>query len=447
MNDGMIPPQDLVLEKQILNSMLESDVACGEGLSSLKKEHFYSTMSGNLFNVILMADDKGDVNSVTVGSLIDKRDVEQYLHEVLEAATVNSIKPQMAILQNLYQKRQLILNLHEAAKKCYEKNMIATNIVSDLDKKNSTVTETSPEVRVYNNKECISKTMDDLEERRGKLNGVLTGFKIFDEMYGGLGNGEIITIAGCPGTGKSAMVSSMFCNISAQGGIPLLFTLEMPLTTMMHRMMSNHSGIDKGKFRMSSFSKEDCFRLAEVCDSMSNNTFFINESGSLTVHQIRQIARRMKKTEDIGVIFVDYLQIIARCGLRSTKDEIDESMRVLRMLAKELNIPIVILSQLNRSYANAKRPSMAMLKESGKIEEDSHLVMLLYNLLKSGGDEPAPRVNGIVDKCREGVTGELKFWFEGALSRFTEWENSINDPAEEVDPFVQGVDLGKTEIF
>ena len=270
------------------------------------------------------------------------------------------------------------------------------------------------------------ETIDSLYQRKTNVTGVATGFDKFDEMTSGLHEGELIVVAGRPSMGKSALA----CCIAEHVGIVLkqgvaIFSLEMSKEQLAQRMLCSHARVDASKVRTGFLSQTDWPRLVNAAGKFSEAPIFIDDSSALSVLELKGKARRLKSMHDIKLIIVDYLQLLESPSFRSEgrQQEISDISRSLKALAKELAVPLIAVSQLSRKPEGRddKRPQLADLRESGAIEQDADLVLLLFREEFYTQTEENRGVAEVqIAKQRNGPTGPTKLAF---LKEFTRFEN------------------------
>ncbi len=276
----------------------------------------------------------------------------------------------------------------------------------------------------------IEDNIDSLEERQGNkslITGVTTGYTLLDHKTSGLQNSDLIILAARPGMGKTAFALNIARNAAMEAGVPVaIFSLEMSKEQLSMRMLSSEARLDSTRLRSGFISQEDWLRITEAASSLSNAPIFIDDSPVLTAMEIRAKARRLKLDKNVGLIIIDYIQLMQ--GRRSAERrelEISEISRALKALAKELNLPVVALSQLNRmlEQRSDKRPQLSDLRESGALEQDADVVTFIYRDEVYNKDENNPnkgKAEIIISKQRNGPIGMVPLVF---LNTYTRFEN------------------------
>jgi replicative DNA helicase len=285
-------------------------------------------------------------------------------------------------------------------------------------------------------REVSKTTLAQIEERYeqgGSLTGLSTGFKDLDAWTSGLQSSELIIIAGRPAMGKTALGLNIAENAVLEGVPVGFFSLEMSAESLMTRIFSSMTGIDSRRLRRGMIGESGWPKLISIVGQISNAPLFIDDSGTLTPLQLKAKARRLKIEKGLGLIVVDYLQLMTVSGRSEGRErEIAEISRSLKALAKELNIPVIALSQLNRAVENrpTRRPGLADLRESGAIEQDADVIIFLYRdeVYNKTEDNPEKGLAEIImAKQRNGPTGLFKMQFNSELTRFHDLERSYGN--------------------
>jgi replicative DNA helicase len=271
-------------------------------------------------------------------------------------------------------------------------------------------------------REAIEK-LQQLAEHEGDITGIPTGFKDFDEKTAGLQDSDLIIVAGRPSMGKTTLAMNIAENAAIKHEKPVaIFSMEMSAQQLVRRMFSSLGQIDQNKLRSGNLDDLDWPKLTSAMNLLHKSHIFIDETASLSPAELRARARRLKREHDIGLIVVDYLQLMAVPGTRENRaTEIAEISRSLKAIAKELHLPVIALSQLNRALEQRpnKRPVMADLRESGSIEQDADLIVFIYRDEVYNEDSPDKgKAEIIIGKHRNGPTGKVVLTFQGHWLRF-----------------------------
>lgn len=332
--------------------------------------------------------------------------------------------------------RDLIQCTGRIMQSAYDQEEDATTILDQAEKELFAVAEQRISNQVVQIREFLDQTMQQIESfQEGHLTGVPTGFTELDHLLGGMQFGDMIVVAARPSMGKTALALSMLDYIGIVENQPCaFFSMEMGKLQIAQRMICSHAQVDMHRLRHGRLTEQERTKLKLVCGNMRNYKIFIDDTPGMSVMELRAKARRLKMLHDIRVIFVDYLQLMYdRASAESRQQEIAAISRGLKALARELNIPVVALAQLNRQVEGREgnRPRMSDLRESGAIEQDADVVALLhreeYYLSKKKSQTPEGiemlnRIKGkaelIVAKQRNGPTGDVELHFNPQYARF-----------------------------
>ncbi|MCH8159736.1 MAG: replicative DNA helicase [Proteobacteria bacterium] len=268
--------------------------------------------------------------------------------------------------------------------------------------------------------------IDLLHQSEGDITGISTGFTEFDKLTAGLQKGDLIIIAGRPSMGKTALAVNIAENAAIGAKVPTaIFSMEMPSQQLAFRMISSLGRVDQTHLRTGNFPDEDWSRINTAVQLMSEAPIFIDDSPSLSPTEIRARARRLHREHNLGLIIIDYLQLMQVEGSKENRaTELSEISRSLKALAKELEVPVIALSQLNRSVEQRtdKRPVMSDLRESGAIEQDADLIVFIYREEVNNPDTPRKGLADIViAKQRNGPIGDFPLTFMGRYTKFENW--------------------------
>jgi replicative DNA helicase len=277
------------------------------------------------------------------------------------------------------------------------------------------------------------ETLEEKQGNRSLVTGVPTGFSHLDNLTSGLQKSDLIILAARPSMGKTALALNIARNAAVEANIPVaIFSLEMSKEQLSLRMLCSEARIDSSRLRSGFFSMEDWHRLTDAAGLLSESPIYIDDSASLTAMDIRAKARRLKMDKNIGLIIIDYLQLMqGRAGAERRDLEISEISRAMKALAKELDLPVMALSQLNRMLEQRtdKRPRLSDLRESGALEQDADVVAFIYRdeVYNKEEDNPSRGIAEILlSKQRNGPTGDVNLAF---LNSFTRFENLASEDA------------------
>ena len=433
-----VPPQNLEAEESVLGAMLLSPGAIGAVTEILSATDFYRESHGVVFRACLALYQQGEpVDAITlVDSLEERGELEHVggrarIHELaaLVPATANAahyarIVREMATLRGLVRAGSEIARLgQERPGETTDLVDRAEQIVFDLAQQRVTSDFTHIEGLL---KESFERIMH-LYEAGADVTGCPTGFKELDKLTSGFQPGNLIIIAARPSMGKSALALNMAQNLAVRHDVPVaLFTLEMSKSEVTQRMMCAEARVESQSLRTGQLKPDDWPRLTAACDKLMKAPIWVDDTGSITMMEIRSKARRLKSREPtLGLIIVDYLQLMTSGGNSENRvQEVSQISRQLKILARDLEVPILALSQLSRAVEQRhdKRPILSDLRESGSIEQDADLVGFVYRDEYYNGEESDSQgiAELILAKHRNGPTDMIKLSFLKRYAKFAD---------------------------
>jgi len=388
-----LPPQSLEAEESILSAILVDNDTLLEVLEILSPEDFYRSAHQKIFSAISELFSRNEpVDLVTLTNILREHD---QLEEIGGAAYLANLVDTVPLAVNaqyyakiIYDKaclRRLIEKTNSIAKRCFEDRGDVDNVIDFAESSIFEISENKIRPTFYPIGKIIESNIDVLEERQGNrtlVTGVATGFTKLDELTAGLQKSDLVILAGRPGMGKTAFALNIAKNAAVDSNIPVaIFSLEMSKEQLSLRMLSSEARIDSSRLRRGFISQDDWIKITDSAGVLSQAPIFIDDSPNITALEIRAKSRRLKMEKNIGLIIIDYLQLMkSRIAAERRDLEISEISRSLKALAKELDIPVVALSQLNRKLEERsdKRPQLADLRESGALEQDADVVAFLY---------------------------------------------------------------------
>ena len=374
------------------------------------------------------------IDTVTVANhLKESGQLEQvggaaYLARLLDVPPAVDAPHYAGIIHDKAVLRRLIEKSNAIAKRCFLEQGNADDIVDYAEASIFEVTEKKARQAFYPLSKLIDGNIDFLEEKqknKSLVTGVPTGFTQLDNLTSGLQNSDLIILAARPSMGKTALALNIARNAAVDGGVPVaIFSLEMSKEQLSLRMLCAEASIDSSRLRSGFFSMEDWERVTDAAGVLSAAPIFIDDSSSLSAMDVRAKARRLKMDKNIGLIIIDYLQLMqGRAGAERRDLEISEISRGMKALAKEISLPVIALSQLNRMLEQRtdKRPRLSDLRESGALEQDADVVAFIYRDEVYNKEETNPRkgiAEVILAKQRNGPTGDALLTFLAAYTRF-----------------------------
>lgn len=435
---GRVPPQDIEAEKSLLGAILISDGALPEILTILKPRDFYEERHQMIFEAMInLYDQHKPVDLLTVTTeLRTKKQLKDiggapYLTELsnfVPAAT--HAKAYAEIIEKASTRRRLIKAGNEIANKAFEDDADVQSLIGSAEKELFDVSDKVVKSDYVAMDELLADAFDRIEElhkNKGALRGLKTGFRDLDKKTAGFQKGDLIIIGARPAMGKTTFAQNLTYNIASMNkkGV-LFFSMEMAANEIVDRMISDVSGVDNWKMRTGNLTDDEFQRIGEALGEMDELPIYIDDTSSMTIMDLRNKARRAMHDKDIGIVIVDYLQLIQGSDRYKGNrvQEVTEISRGLKILARELEIPVVALAQLSRSVTGRDdpRPVLSDLRESGSIEQDADLVMFLHrpDYYRQNDDnyEETHITELLVAKHRHGAVGKIELYFHPELLRF-----------------------------
>ena len=434
---GRQPPQDLAAEQSVLGGMLLSKDAIADVLERLRSADFYRPAHQNVYDSILDLYGRGEpADAVTVAAELDRRGLLRriggapYLHTLIStvptaanAGYYAGIVAEKALLRRLVEAGTRVVQYGYAGAEGADVNEIVDRAQAEIY--DVTERRTAEDFRPL--EELLQPTMDEIDaiaSNGGISRGVPTGFTELDEVTNGLHGGQMIVVAARPGMGKSTLGLDFLRACSIKNRLSsVVFSLEMSKTEIVMRLLSAEAKIKLADMRSGRMSDDDWTRLARRMSEISEAPLYIDDSPNLTMMEIRAKARRLKQKADLRLVVIDYLQLMTSGKkVESRQQEVSEFSRQLKLLAKELEVPVVAMSQLNRGpeQRTDKKPMLADLRESGAIEQDADMVILLHRPDAFERDDPrGGEADLILAKHRNGPTKTITVAHQLHLSRFT----------------------------
>ena len=430
------PPQDNAAEQCVLGAMMLSKDAIADVVESLRGVDFYRPVHESVFDAVIDLYGRGEpADAVTVAAELQKRGElvrvggAPYLHTLVASVPVAANAGYYA---EIVREKAILRRLVDAGTKIVQIGFAGEGEVDDV------VDQAQAEVYGVTDKrtsedyaplsEIMEATLDELDSissRGGAMTGVPTGVADLDELTNGLHPGQMVIIAARPAIGKSMLILDLARSAAIRHGLAsVIFSLEMGRTEITMRLLSAEARIPLNSMRNGKMTDDDWSRLARRMGEVSSAPLFIDDSPNMTMMEIRAKARRLKQRHDLRLLIVDYLQLMqSGKKVESRQLEVSEFSRQLKLLAKELDVPVVAVSQLNRGpeQRTDKRPMLSDLRESGSLEQDSDMVVLLHREDAYDRESTRPgEADLIVAKHRNGPTATITVAFQGHYSRFVD---------------------------
>ena len=443
-------PESLAAEAAVVGSMIVDPRCIGDVVEILGREAFYHTEHQILFDAVLVLYEKNrgeGIDGVLVrdelerNGQLDQIGGVEYLRRVMETVpSAANVLYYAEIVKEKMLLRETIAAATEILNNAYDESGSASEKLDEAERRIFTVTNRRITSSAESLKDLVTKTFELIEKRDGTtVTGLSTGFFELDDLTCGLQKGEMIIVAGRPSMGKTAFALNLAEHIGIVDKTPLaIFSLEMGKQQLAERFLCSYSGVDSQLVRKGMLDTTHYQKLVEGCGVISEAPIFIDDTPGLTPLEIRAKARRLKRTHDIQCIMIDYLQLMHLGGrVESRQQEIGAISRYTKSLARELNVPVVLLSQLNRAAEarDGHRPRMSDLRESGNIEQDADVIMLLHreDYYQRGEPdfEPTNTAEVIIAKQRNGPTDTVKLTFREQCTRF----ENLSQIEQEAVPF------------
>jgi replicative DNA helicase len=431
-----IPPQSIEAEESLLSGILIDNNTVLDVIDIISPEDFYRSAHQKIFSGIVELFSKNEpVDLVTLTNALKERGNLEEIGGVTYLATLVDTVP-LAVNAKHYAKivydkaslRRLIERANEIAKECFEDRGNVDEIIDFAESSIFEISKNKHKQSFYPISEIIDGNIETLEERQGNkadVTGVPTGFTRLDNLISGLQKSELIILAARPSMGKTALALNIARNASVDANVPVaIFSLEMSKEQLSMRLLCSEARIDSSRLRGGFFSMEDWRKLTDAAGVLSDTSIFIDDTPDISAMAIRAKARRLKMEKDIGLVIIDYLQLMKGRTSAERRDlEISEISRSLKALAKELDVPVMALSQLNRmlEQRNDKQPRLSDLRESGALEQDADVVAFIYRDEIYNSDDNNPKkgtADILIRKNRNGPTGETTLTFLDSYTRF-----------------------------
>lgn len=433
-----IPPQDLEAEMSLLGSMMLSRDAIGDILPLIHRnesERFYRPDHRRLFEVLVDMYDRGDpIDLVTLRNELDRLGILQevggvdYIADLAESVPSHLHAEHYArIVRDKAMLRDLIVAGGTIIEEAYAHQEEARQILDRAEQILFGVTDQRIADQAAPIRDSLEDIWQQIESSTGHyITGVPTGFVELDDMLSGMQPGEMLVVAARPSMGKTAFGLSVAENVAAVQKRPAaFFSMEMSRRSVVQRLLCSRARVDSHKFRRGMMNDDEKLLLHEVCGELHDVPLFIDDTPGMSVLELRAKSRRLKARFGIQAIFIDYLQLMSSPGRQeSRQQEVSQISRGIKALARELNIPVVVLAQLNRNPEGRTdgRPRMSDLRESGAIEQDADVIILLHREDYYKKENCPEELRGIseiiVDKQRNGPTGIVKLFFNNRYTRF-----------------------------
>ena len=444
-----VPPYSEEAEIAVLGAMMLDQSAVGTAVEILEPESFFNEIHKELFSTMAYMYEKNiPIDIVSLSEELNKRDKLEFVNGTYYLTEINKRTPTSAnvdyyarIVQEKYLKRQLITTSTKIVERCFDES---TDALQEIDNAESEIFKIAEKrfsgsyIDIHTLTHDTMAIVQKLAEReKAGVTGVSSGFTDLDKLTGGFQNSDLIILAARPSMGKTALALSIARNVAVDYNLPVaFFSIEMSDTQLVMRLFAAESKINFHKIRTGRLNEKDLSHIVKGIGKLAESPLYIDDSPALTITEFRAKCRRLKKEKDIKLVIIDYLQLMNPPKAESREREISMMSSALKQIAKELDIPVIALAQLNRDVEKRpdKRPMLSDLRESGSIEQDADVVLFVYRPefynIKTWPDTNTSTENTgevIIGKQRNGPTGNVRLVFQKEFARFENGDFSHED--------------------
>lgn len=442
---GRLIPQNLEAEKSVLGAILIDESVISDIVTVVKPRDFYESKHQAIFDAMVKLFEKSSpIDLLTLTDQLKKnKDLTKiggsaYLAELTNyVPTASHAEAYAKMVAQAATRRRLIKASSSITDLAYEEGTTVDELLGKAEKEIFSVSDSNSVGDLVSLEDILTESFDRIEalhKNQGALRGVSTGYRDLDNMTAGFQRSDLLILAARPAMGKTTFVTNLAYNVATIAKQPVLFfSLEMSKEQLVDRMLADASGVDSWKIRTGNLNDEDFSKLSEAMGEMAEAPIMIDDTPGLSILEMRTKARRAAHNRELGLIIVDYLQLMqasTRSNDGNRVQEVSEISRGLKLIARELNVPVVALSQLSRTVENRnpKIPQLADLRESGSIEQDADIVMFIY---REAYYEPETERQNITDliiaKHRNGPVGKVELYFHPERLRFMSLDKDHTD--------------------
>lgn len=429
-----VPPQQIEAEQSLLGGILIESQGLPAALEVLRGEEFYRDAHRTVFQAFQELFQRNEpIDLITTTEYLTEKNQLDRVGGATYLASLTEMVPSAAnvaayarIIHDKALLRKLIQTANEITALCYGGGKNVEEILDQTEAAIFAVTESRIRTSYSPLKDIVKKSIENIErfqEYREMVTGVASHYTDLDKLTAGFQPSDLIIIAARPSMGKTALALSIARNVAMVGGIPVgVFSLEMSKEQLAMRLLCAEARVDSHKIRTGFLSQQECVKMLNAAGKFMDTPMYIDDTPAISVLELRAKARRMKADRGLGLVVVDYLQLMqGRQGVERREQEISDISRSLKGLAKELNVPVIALSQLNRKVEerNQKRPLLSDLRESGAIEQDADVIAFIYRDEVYNRDSPDKGIAEIeISKHRNGPIGRVKLKYIDTYTRF-----------------------------
>ena len=453
-----VPPHSYEAEESVLGGILIDNFTINSAMEILKPEDFYKRAHSEIFNAMVALTERGEpIDAVTLSEELKKTNILDECGGLEMISRLASSVPSAAnviyyanMVKSFSIRRTAIHEASEVINNAYDTEKNLDEFIDETEQRILSISDEKTEksfTHIGDIAQDALQLVERLYDKKKSVTGVSSGFSKLDDITAGFQKASLFILAARPGVGKTALALTFAQNVALREELAVgIFSLEMSKEELFMRMLSSEARVSNSKLKTGKFPESDFPKIVEAASRLTDAPIYIDDTGGLTITELKAKARRLAREKKLGLIIVDYLQLMRSPTYKySREQEIADISRSLKGLAKELNIPIIALSQLNRSVEgrDEKRPRIADLRESGAIEQDADIIAFIYR------DEmynPDTKDKGIAEiilgKHRAGPTGTVRVAFSGEYTRFDQLDESgITDEFEASDYEQENLDI------
>ena len=430
-------PCSIEAEQYVIGSVIFDNECISEVISRLKVNDFYLEQHKLIYNAIISLSNRAEpVDIITLKNelqnVFDSTGGVEYLTEIrLMVTTTANLKHHIKIIEDMAILRRLIRSCSDIMESGYNANEDVNIILNNAESKIYDVLQNRQMTELYPIREILAENLSNLEDMlksQDKTTGVKTGFKDLDYHVNGFQPSDLILIAARPAMGKTSFALNIATNAAVKYNVPVaIFSLEMSKEQLANRILCSEALIESEKMRRAEINGEDMKKLVMTINSLSKAPIYIDDTAGITVAEIKGKCKKLKLKNQLGLVVIDYLQLIQGNSREGRQNEVGENSRLLKILAKELDVPVITLSQLSRASEKREqhRPVLSDLRDSGSIEQDADMVMFLYRDEYYNEESDKKNVaECIISKFRNGSTGTIELGWRGEFTKFMNLANN-----------------------
>ena len=433
-------PCNLEAEQYVLGAMIFNNDCVPDVMSALRIEDFFLEQHRVIYKAMLEISNKAEpIDFVTLKSQLalnfDIVGGIEYLTKIrLMVSTISNLKYHIKIVKDKAILRKLIDAGSNIVSISYEQKGEVSDIISAAEQKIYDIVQNKTTGDLVHIKEVLPETLAAIEtnaQSKEKITGVPSGFKLLDYQTTGFQPSDLILIAARPAMGKTSFALNIATNAALQANVPVaIFSLEMSKEQLVNRILCSEALISNEKMRVADVGQEDISKLASTYNQLLSAPIYIDDTAGITVTEIKSKCRKLKLKGELGLVVIDYLQLIQGLSKENRQNEVAENSRLLKIMAKELSVPVICLSQLSRASEQRSdhRPMLSDLRDSGAIEQDADMVMFLYRDDYYNKESAEKNIaECIIAKFRHGATGTVKLGWRSEFTRFMNLEQNVKE--------------------